>query len=151
MFCKNSAKPFGWACNHFQGLCCFYCVSQLFVDIFCHLFVDFANCRYEKPIKGKQVSPRTRRCRLCKGEESSESYKDNYNSFSCVFFSLLPYRLILLAIGVVVTLRISHPVLVSFFSLNMCNSIIYCFRNKTALRKACTELLKRKCTNFNED
>ena len=40
MFCNNSTKPFGWACNHFQGLCCFCCVSQLFVDTFViYLFI----------------------------------------------------------------------------------------------------------------
>ena len=71
------------------------------------------------------------------------AYQDNCNSFFRVFFSLLAYRLILLAIsrssGYIANIPSRS---LSFFSPNMCNPIIYCFRNKTALRKACTELLK---------
>ena len=126
-----------------------------FLIVFCHLSVYFVTCRHEKQIKCEQVSP----------EAASEFAKEKkalkttriiimalllcvspifmYVFLWFVFFKSTSYT------GNVIVL--SRPVFEWSPSLNsLCNPFIYCYRNKM-FRKACKELLRMKCTNFNEE
>ena len=121
--------------------------------VFCHLSVYFVTRRHEKQIKCEQVSPQAA-ADFAKEKKAVKTTRVIAMAllvcflpvitcyiFSLVFFKSSGYSVIVL----------SHPVLLSFFSLNsLCNPIIYCFRNKT-FRMTCKELLKMKCTNFNEE
>jgi len=123
--------------------------------VFCHLSVYFVTRRHEKQIKCEQVSPQA----AADFEKEKKALKTTriiimallvcclpvivYGVFSHVFFKSSSY--------IVNVIVLSHPVVISVLSLNsLCNPIIYCFRNKT-FRKTCKELLKMKCTNFNEE
>ena len=92
-------------------------------------------------------------CRIRKGEKSSENYQDNYDGVACISFP--PFLYVVFGsffsesssytVNVIV---LSHPVCIWLSSLNsLWNPFIYCYRNKM-FRKACKELVRMKCSNF---
>ena len=123
--------------------------------LFCHLSVYFVTRRHEKQIKCEQVSPQAA-ADFAKEKKAVKTTRiivvallvcslpmGVAGVFSQVFFKSGSY--------IVNVIVLSHPVVISVLSLNsLCNPIIYCFRNKT-FRKTCKELLKMKCTIFNEE
>ena len=132
-----------------------FVVLNLSLILFCHSSVYFVTRRHEKQIKCEQVSLQAA-ADFAKEKKALKTTRIIimallvcflprlvYSLFSYVFYNSSSYT-------VNVTI-LSHPVFVSFLSLNsLCNPIIYCYRNKT-FRKTCKELLKMKCTNFNEE
>ena len=123
--------------------------------LFCHLSVYFVTRRHEKQIKCEQVIPQAA-ADFAKEKKALKTTRIilmalvvctlpmiSYGVFVHVFFQSSSY--------IVNVIVLSHPVVNFVLSLNsLCNPIIYCFRNKT-FRKTCKELLKLKCTNFNEN
>ena len=123
--------------------------------VFFHLSVYFVTRRHEKQIKCEQVSPQA--------AADFEKEKKALKTTRIIIMALLVCTLPMIVYGVssqvfftsssyiVNVIVLSHPVAISVLSLNsLCNPIIYCFRNET-FRKTCKELLKMKCTNFNEE
>ena len=128
---------------------------NLSLIIFCHLSVYFVTRRHEKQIKSEQVSPQAA-ADFAKEKKSLKTTRIIVMALLVCFSPLFVHQLLLHVyfksrsyMGNVMVL--SQPVLVSVSSLNsLCNPIIYCYRNKM-FRKTCKELLKMKCTNFNDE
>ena len=128
---------------------------NLSLIIFCHISVYFVTRRHEKQIKCEQVSPQAA-ADFAKEKKALKTTRIIAMALLVGFLPMIVYYLFLhvffkgssYTVNVIV---LSQPVLVSILSLNsLCNPIIYCYRNKT-FRKTCKELLKIKCTNFNEE
>ena len=118
-------------------------VLNLSLILICHLSVYFVTRRHEKQIKCEQVSPQATTRIIIMPLLVCFVPQFVYILFSYTFYSSSNYT-----VNVII---LFHPVFVSILSLNsLCNPIIYCYRNKT-FRKTCKELLKMKCTNFNEE
>ena len=134
-------------------------VMVLFLNIllilFCHLSVYFVTRRHEKQIKSEQVSPQAA-ADFAKEKKALKTTRIIIMALLVCLFPLFMYVFLWFAFsksssytGNVIIL--SHPVFIWLSSLNsLCNPIIYCYRNKM-FRKACKELLRMKCTNFNEE
>jgi len=123
--------------------------------LFCHLSVYFVTLRHEKQIKCEQVSPQAA-ADFAKEKKAVKTTRIIIMAllvcflpmYACYIFFLVFFKSSSYIVNVIV---LSHPVVISVLSLNsLCNPIIYCFRNET-FRKTCKELLKMKCTNFNEE
>ena len=123
--------------------------------LYCHFSVYFVTRRHEKQIKCEQVSPQA----AADFAKEKKALKTTRIITITLLVCFLPVNVHYLVLHVyfksssyiVNLIVLSHPVLVSVLWLNsLCNPIIYCFRNKT-FRKTCKELLKMKCTNFNEE
>ena len=132
-----------------------FAVLNLLLILFCHLSVYFVTRRHEKQIKCEQVLPQAA-ADFAKEKKALKTTSVIIMALLVCFLPRLVYSLRSYAnydsSNYIVNLIIlSHPVFVSFLSLNsLCNPIIYCYRNKT-FRKTCKELLKMKCTNSNEE
>ena len=128
---------------------------NILVILYCHLSVYFVTRRHEKQIKCEQVSPQAA-ADFAKEKKALKTTRIIIMALLMCFIPMIVYNLLLNVffkgnsyISNVIVL--SHPVVLSVISLNsLCNPIIYCYRNKT-FRKTCKELLKMKCTNFNEE
>ena len=128
---------------------------NLSLIIYCHLSVYFVTRRHEKQIKCEQVSPQAV-ANFAKEKKALKTTRIITMALLVCFSPLFVHQLLLHVyfksrsyMGNVMVL--SQPVLVSVFSLSsLCNPIIYCYRNKM-FRKACKELLKMKCANFNDE
>ena len=121
----------------------------------CHLSVYSVTRRHEKQIKCEQVSPQA----AADFAKEKKALKTTRIILTALLVCCLPLFVYILrsyafhnsSSYIVNVIVLSHPVFASFLSLNsLCNPIIYCYRNKT-FRKTCKELLKMKCTNFNEE
>jgi len=123
--------------------------------VFCHLSVYFVTRRHEKQIKCEQVSAEA----AANFAKEKKALKTTRIIIMALLLCLIPLFLYVFCwfafsggnshTGNVVLL--SHPVFVWLYSLNsLFNPIIYCYRNNM-FRKTCMELLRMKCTNFNED
>ena len=132
-----------------------FVVLNLLLILFCHLSVYFVTRRHKKQIKCEQVSPQAA-ADFAKEKKALKTTRIITMAllvcflprFVYILFSYANYNSSNYIVNVII---LSHPVFVSFLSLNsLCNPIIYCYRNKT-FRKTCKELLKMKCTNFNEE
>ena len=130
------------------------CVNMLLI-LYCHLSVYFVTRRHEKQIKREQVSPQA----AADFAKEKKALKTTRTIIMALLVCLVPLIVYNLLLNVFLTgysytanvIVLSHPVVVSVISLNsLCNPIIYCYRNKK-FRKTCKELLKMKCTNFNEE
>ena len=123
--------------------------------IFCHLSVYFVTRRHEKQIKCEQVSAEAA-ANFAKEKKALKTTRIIIMALLLCLFPLFVYVYCWFAYskgtshtGNVILL--SHPVFVWLYSLNsLFNPIIYCYRNKM-FRKTCKELLRMKCTNFQED
>lgn len=122
--------------------------------LYCHFSVYFVTRRHEDKIKCEQVSPQA----AADFAKEKKALKTTRIITMTLLVCFLPVNVHYLFLHVYFKsssyighlLVLSHPVLVSVLWLNsLCNPIIYCYRNKT-FRKTCKELLKMKCTNFNE-
>ena len=122
--------------------------------LYCHFSVYFVTRRHEEKIKCEQVSPQA----AADFAKEKKALKTTRIITMTLLVCFLPVNVHYLFLHVYFKsssyighlLVLSHPVLVSVLWLNsLCNPIIYCYRNKT-FRKTCKELLKMKCTNFNE-
>ena len=128
---------------------------NLSLVLYFHLSVYFVTRRHEKQIKCEQISPQAA-ADFAKEKKALKTTRIIimillvcllpllvHYSFLNVFFKSSSY--------IVNVIVLSHPVVLSVISLNsLCNPFIYCYRNKT-FRRTCKELLKMKCTNFNEE
>ena len=128
---------------------------NLSLILYCHLSVYFVTRRHEKQIKCEQVSPQA----AADFAKEKKALKTTRIIIMALLVSLLPLFIYYLFLYVffkrcsyiVNVIVLSHPFVFSFLSLNsLCNLFIYCYRNKT-FRRTCKELLKMKCTNFNEE
>ena len=127
-----------------------FVVLNLFLILFCHLSVYFVTRQHEKQIKCEQVSPQAT-ADFAKEKKALKTTRIIIMALLVCFLPRLAYANYNSSIYTVNVIILSQPVFVSFLSLNfLCNPIIYCYRNKT-FRKTCKELLKMKCTNFNEE
>ena len=128
---------------------------NIFLILFCHLSVYFVTRRHEKQIKCEQVSPEAA-AEFAKEKKALKTTRIIIMALLVCLFPLFMYVFFWLLFskrdcysGSVILL--SHPVFVWLSSLNsLCNPFIYCYRNKM-IRKACKELVRMKCTNFNEE
>ena len=132
-----------------------FVVLILLLILFCHSSVYFVTRRHEKQIKCEQVSPQAA-TDFAKEKKALKTTRIIIMAllvcflprFVYILFSYANYNSSSYIVNVII---LSHPVFVSFLSLNsLCNPIIYCYRNKM-FRKTCKELLQMKCTNFNEE
>ena len=132
----------------------FGCLNILLI-VYCHLSVYFVTRRHEKQIKCEQVSPQA----AADFAKEKKALKTTRIIIMALFVCLLPvivYNFFWNVFSkgdsyIVNVIVLSHPVIISVISLNsLCNPIIYCYRSKT-FRKTCKELLKMKCTSFNEE
>ena len=121
----------------------------------CHLSVYSVTRRHEKQIKCEQVSSQAA-ADFAKEKKALKTTRIIIMALLVCFLPVFVYILRSYAfydsssyiVNVIVS---SHPVGASVLSLNsLCNPIIYCYRNKT-FRKTCKELIKMKCTTFNEE
>ena len=127
---------------------------NIFLILFCHLSVYFVTRRHEKQIKCEQVSPEAA-AEFAKEKKALKTTRIIIMALLACLFPLSMYVFFWLLfskrdcfLGSVILL--SHPVFVWLSSLNsLCNPFIYCYRNKM-FRKACNELVRMKCTDFNE-
>ena len=123
--------------------------------LFFHISVYFVTRRHEKQIKCEQVSPQAA-ADFAKEKKALKTTRIIVMALLMCFLPVIMYYIFLRVYFksssyIVNVIVLSHPVVISVLSLNsLCNPIIYCFRNKT-FRKTCKELLKMKCTNFNEE
>ena len=130
------------------------CVNILLI-VFCHLSVYFVTRRHEKQIKCEQVSPQAA-ADFAKEKKALKTTRIIIMALLLCFIPLIVYNLLLNVFfkgnsNIANVIVLSYPVVVSVISLNsLCNPFIYCYRNKS-FRKTCKELLKMKCTNFNEE
>ena len=128
---------------------------NLSLILYCHLSVYFVTRRHEKQIKCEQVSPEAA-ADFAKEKKALKTTRIIIMALLVCFSPLIVCNLLLNVFSkrssyIVKVIVLSHPVVVSVISLNsLCNPIIYCYRNKT-FRKTCKELLKMKCTNFNQE
>ena len=128
---------------------------NILLIVFCHLSVYFVTRRHEKQIKCEQVSLQAA-ADFAKEKKALKTTRIIIVALLFCIFPLLMYVFLWFVFfkgssytGNVIVL--SHPVFIWLSSLNsLCNPIIYCYRNKM-MRKTCQELLRMKCTNFNED
>ena len=123
--------------------------------LYCHFAVYFVTRRHEERIKCEQVSPQAA-ADFAKQKKALKTTRIiTMTLLGCflpvnVHYFFLPIYL-KSSSYVVNVILLSQPVLVSVLWFNsLCNPIIYCYRNKT-FRKTCKDLLKMKCTNFNEE
>ena len=128
---------------------------NLSLILYCHISVYFVTRRHEKQIKCEQVSPQA----AADFAKEKKALKTTRIIIMALFVCLLPvivYNFFWNVFSkgdsyIVNVIVLSHPVIISVISLNsLCNPIIYCYRSKT-FRKTCKELLKMKCTSFNEE
>ena len=128
---------------------------SILLIVFCHLSVYFVTRRHEKQIKCEQVSPQA----AADFAKEKKALKTTRIIIMVLLVCLLPlfvYSICWLRFskgssytGNVILL--SHPVFVWLYSLNsLCNPIIYCYRSKM-FQKTFKELLRMKCTSFNEE
>ena len=129
--------------------------SNLLLILYFHLSVYFVTRRHEKQIKCEQVSPQAA-ANFAKEKKALKTTRIIILALLVCLFPLIAYNLLMQVFfksssyieNVIV---LSHPVVISVFSLNsLCNPIIYCYRNKS-FRKTCKEHVKMKCTNFNQE
>ena len=123
--------------------------------VFCHLSAYFVTRRHEKQIKCEQVSAQAA-ADFAKEKKALKTTRIVIMALLVCLFPLFVY-IFFWSISsksssyIVNVIVLSHPVCVWLSSINsLCNPIIYCYRNKM-FRKACKELLRMKCTNFNEE
>ena len=132
----------------------FGCFSFSLILYF-HLSVYFVTRRHEERIKCEHVSPQAA-ADFAKEKKGLKTTRIIIMALLVCLFPLLAYYLVLhiffkSSSYIVNVIVLSHPVFLSFLSLNsLCNPFIYCYRNKT-FRKTCKELVKMKCTNYNEE
>ena len=74
--------------NHNKGRSCLGQLVKPFVDTLLSFIGLFCNPP-TRETNQMSTSFTTSRCRLCKGEESSENYQDDYNGFACLLCSLV--------------------------------------------------------------
>ena len=123
--------------------------------LYCHLSVYFVTRRHEKQIKSEQVSLQAA-ADFAKEKKALKTARMIIMALLVCFLPLFVHYFLLHAYFksssyIVNVIVLSQPIFVSFFLLNsLCNPIIYCYRNKS-FRKTCKELLKMKCTNFNDE
>ena len=128
---------------------------NILLIIFCHLSVYYVTRRHEKQIKCEHVSAQAA-ADFAKEKKALKTTRIIIMALLVCLFPLFMYVLFWSVSSksstyIVNVVVLSHPVCIWFSSLNsLCNPIIYCYRNKM-FRKACKELLRMKCTNFNED
>ena len=129
--------------------------GNLLLILYCHLSVYFVTRRHEKQIKNEQVSPQAA-ADFAKEKKALKTTRIIIMALLVCLVPLIVYNLLsnvfLTGNSYITNVTVlSHPVVVSVISLSsLCNPIIYCYRNKS-FRKTCKELLKMKCTNFNEE
>ena len=132
-----------------------YGCLNLSLIFYCHLSVYFVTRRHEKQIKCEQVSPQAA-ADFAKEKKALKTTRIIIMTLLACFFPLTVSNLLLNVFSksssyIVNVIVLSHPVVISVISVNsLCNPIIYCYRNKT-FRKTCKELLKMKCTKFNQE
>ena len=128
---------------------------SILLIVFCHLSVYRVTRRHEKQIKCEQVSAQAA-ADFAKEKRALKTTRIIimallvclFPPFLYTFFWSISSKSNSYILNVIV---LSHPVGVWLLSLNsLCNPIIYCYRNKM-FRKAFKELLRMKCTNFNEE
>ena len=121
-----------------------------------HLSVYFVTRRQEKLFKYEQVSPQAA-AEFAKEKKDLKTTRIIIMALLVCLFPLLMYVFFGFLFskrnsytGNIIHVVLSHPVFVWLYSLNsLCNPFTYCYRNKM-FRKACKELVRMKCTNFNE-
>ena len=120
--------------------------------VFCHLSVYFVTRRHEKQIKCEQVSPQAA-AEFAKEKKALKTTRIIIMTLLVFLFPLFLYVVFWsfssesssYTVNVIV---LSHPVCIWLSSLNsLWNPFIYCYRNKM-FRKACKELVRMKCSNF---
>ena len=149
---RSLSKNLGFISNVVSMIVLFV---NIFLILFCHLSVYFVIRRHEKQIKCEQVSPEAA-AEFAREKKALKTTRIIIMVLLVCLFSLFMYVFFWLLFskrdrysGSVILL--SHPVFVWLSSLNsLCNPFIYCYRNKM-IRKACKELVRMKCTNFNEE
>ena len=155
-FCPAILRRFSKKLDFISGL---VAAIVLFLNclliVFCHLSVYFVTRRHEKQIKCEQVSAQAA-ADFAKEKKALKTTRIIIMALLVCLFPLFMYVLVWsvssksssYTVNVIV---LSHPVCIWLSSLNsLCNPIIYCYRNKM-FRKACKELLRMKCTNFDEE
>ena len=127
---------------------------SIFLILFCHLSVYFVTRRHEKQIKCEQVSPEAA-AEFAKEKKALKTTRIIIMALLVCLFPLFLYVFFWFLFSKSNSytgnlILLSHPVFVWLYSLNsLCNPFIYCYRNKM-FRKTCKELVRMKCTNFNE-
>ena len=129
--------------------------STFLLIVDCHLLLYFFTHRGEKQNQYEQVLPQVT-ADFAKQNNALNTTRILTMALPVCFIPLIVYNLLLNVFfkgnsNIANIIVLSYPVVVSVISLNsLCNPFIYCYRNKT-FRKTCKELLKMKCTNFNEE
>ena len=127
---------------------------NIFFILFCHLSVYFVTRRHEKQIKCEQISPEAA-AEFAKEKKALKTTRIIIMALLVCLFPMFMYVFFWFLFskrnsytGNLILL--SQPVFVWLYSLNsLLNPFIYCYRNKM-FRKACKQLVRMKCTNFNE-
>ena len=149
---QNLSEGFESITNVAVSLFAFFNFSLIF---FCHLSVYFVTRRHEKQIKCEQISPQA----AADFAKEKKALKTTRIIIMALFLCLFPVFMYIVFVNIFSksssytgnVIVLSHPVFIWLSSLNsLCNPIIYCYRNKM-FRKACKELLRMKCSSFNEE
>ena len=149
---RSLSKDLGFISNVVSVMVLFLNILLIF---FCHLSVYFVTRRHEKQIQCEQISLQAA-ADFAKEKKALKTTRIIIMALLVCLFPLFIYVFLWFVFsknssytGNVILL--SHPVFIWLSSLNsLCNPIIYCYRNEM-FRKACKELLRMKCTNFNEE